>query len=512
MSNSRCAIYARYSSDKQSPTSIEDQVRKCREYAASHGWEVLQGQIYSDGAMSGTSSEDRPGLCALRMAISTHARPFDVLLVDDTSRLSRHQATAMQLFEQFNFQGVRVIAVGQGIDSSNEQADVLMAVHGIMDSQYVKELAKKTHRGLEGNVLRGFHAGGRCFGYRSLQTADGVRLEVNEEEATTVRRIFTMSASGYSLKAITKALNAEHLRPPRARAGKVHATWCPTAIREMLRRELYVGRVIWNRSKFVKKPGTRKRIRRERPQSEWSVSERPELRILSDELWRAVQGRLAWTGEVYGRRGRGRNLIGRGAQHLLTGFLKCAECGSNLTIVVGAGKGRQPRYGCPNNSIRGACSNNLREREDWIEKRLFSDLQANVLRPEVVEFAVEEFCRQLKARFSEISAQLAADREHKASLEVERDRLWDLAAQGCAFESLRSQIEKRDREISEITDRLFSLGQGSLEAELEEIRTFVNKGLVDIQRLLRTDIPAARAELAKHVKEVRMRPTQSRRE
>lgn len=143
MSNSRCAIYARYSSDKQSPTSIEDQVRKCREYAASHGWEVLQGQIYSDGAMSGTSSEDRPGLCALRMAISTHARPFDVLLVDDTSRLSRHQATAMQLFEQFNFQGVRVIAVGQGIDSSNEQADVLMAVHGIMDSQYVKELAKR---------------------------------------------------------------------------------------------------------------------------------------------------------------------------------------------------------------------------------------------------------------------------------------------------------------------------------------------------------------------------------
>ena len=408
MSNSRCAIYARYSTDKQSPLSIDDQVRKCREHAASHGWEVLSDHVYSDGAMSGSSSEDRPGLCALLDAVSSPGRAFDVLLLDDTSRLSRHQATAMQLFERLNFLGVRVVAVGQGIDSSSEQADVLIAVHGLIDSQYVKELAKKTHRGLEGNVLRGFHAGGRCFGYLNVKTADGVRLEVNEAEAATVRRIFEMSANGYSLKAITKVLNAEQLSPPRARAGAgQRATWCPTAIREMLRRELYVGRVVWNRCKFVKKPGSRKRIPRERPQSEWILSARPELRILPDELWRAVQDRLAWTGAAYGRRGKGRNLIGRGVHHLLSGFLKCAECGSNLTIVVGAGKGRLARYGCPHNSIRGACSNNLREREDWIEERLLSDLQTNVLRPEIVDFAVEEFCRQLKARFSVVSAQLA---------------------------------------------------------------------------------------------------------
>jgi hypothetical protein len=150
----------------------------------------------------------------------------------------------------------------------------------------------------------------------------------------------------------------------------------------------------------------------------------------------------------------------------------------------------------------------LREREDWIEERLLSDLQTNVLRPEVVDFAVEEFGRQLKARFSVVSAQLAVDRERKALLEVEIDRLWDLAAQGCEFESLRSQIEKRDREIREITDRLLSVGSGTLEAELEEIRRFVNKNLGDIRSLLNRDIPAARAELAKHVQEVRMRPKQ----
>ena len=86
--------------------------------------------------------------------------------------------------------------------------------------------------------------------------------------------------------------------------------------------------------------------------------------------------------------------------------------------------------------------------------------------------------------------------------------MWDLAAKGCDFESLRPQIEKRDREIREIADRLFSLGAGSVEAELEEIRTFVSKHLCDIRSLLNRDIPVARAELAKHIKEIRMRPTQ----
>ena len=64
MSNSFCAIYARYSTDKQSPLSIEDQVRKCAEYAAGQGWEVLPEHIYSDGAMSGSPSRIGPA-CVL---------------------------------------------------------------------------------------------------------------------------------------------------------------------------------------------------------------------------------------------------------------------------------------------------------------------------------------------------------------------------------------------------------------------------------------------------------------
>jgi len=154
---------------------------------------------------------------------------------------------------------------------------------------------------------------------------------------------------------------------PRPRAGKQYATWCPTAIREMLRRELYVGRIVWNRSRFIKLPGTNKRLRRDRPQNEWRIVEQPELRIIDENLWQRVQTRLAWVAEAFGR-GKRAGLYHRAAssQHLLTGFLKCGCCGANLVIVTGRGKGGHQSYGCPQNFYRGACVNRLKVRVDWL--------------------------------------------------------------------------------------------------------------------------------------------------
>ena len=510
MIRSLCAIYARYSTDKQSHLSIEDQVRKCREYAACQGWEVLDEHVYSDEAMSGSSS-DLPGLRGLTSAISLPDRPFEVLLVDDSSRLSRHQVTAMQLFERFNFASVRVVAVSQGIDSSNEQADVLMTVHGLVDSLYVKELAKKTHRGLEGKVIRGFHAGGHCFGFRNVTTSDGVRLEVNELEAPIVRRIFELSAAGSSLKSIAKVLNSENVAPPRGRRKhQPGGSWSPTAIREMLRRELYIGRVIWNRSRFVKRPGTNKRVQRPRPRQEWTVLERPELRMVADELWQAVQERLDFVKKTYGRRGPA-GLLGRAASspHLLTGFLKCGQCGSDMTIVVGIGKGRHPKYGCPKHFNRGACTNDLTEREDWLEENIFNGLQNEVLKPEMVEFAIEEFGRQLKQYLSRSSVNLDTMRQRRAALEGELRRLTDAMAVHGFSDSLSGAIRKRETELAELTSRLSDESLESVINKIEEIRKFVTGRLNDIPGLLRSDVARARTELAKHVTEIRMIPHRS---
>jgi site-specific DNA recombinase len=114
-----------------------------------------------------------------------------------------------------------------------------------------------------------------------------------------VRRIFQMCAAGLSLKVIAKELNADGVPPPRGTKKKTKPSWVYTAIREMLRRDIYRGKVVWNKRKYKKRPGTNKRISLPRPESQWVVVERPELRIVPHELWDRVQAKLQATSERF---------------------------------------------------------------------------------------------------------------------------------------------------------------------------------------------------------------------
>ena len=190
----RCAIYPRYSSDQQSPLSLGDQIRKCREYAQQQGWKVLDGYVYTDAEISGAGS-DRPALQRLLTCLEIRPRSFDVLLIDDTIRLSRRQAT--KATSSNNCVSAASGSVSQGIDSISEQADVLMTFHGLMDSIYLKELGKKRPRTGRADSTRKsrrrpmlwlpkLDIRGRC-------SASGQRAR-----ARIVLRIFEMSASGLS--------------------------------------------------------------------------------------------------------------------------------------------------------------------------------------------------------------------------------------------------------------------------------------------------------------------------
>ena len=176
-------------------------------------------------------------------AATSNTHPFGAVLVDDTSRLSRKLADSLRIFEQLRFAGVRLVFVSQGIDTDSEQAEVLLATHGIVDSLYIKELAKKTHRGVQGRALQGLHTGGRCFGYRSVPIEDptrtdtygrphivGVQLEIEPDQAAVVRRIFTDYAAGDSIKTIAKRLNAERIPTPSPYRGQRHPSWAPSAL------------------------------------------------------------------------------------------------------------------------------------------------------------------------------------------------------------------------------------------------------------------------------------------
>ncbi len=515
----RCAAYARYSTDKQSPLSIADQIRKCKDFAASQGWEFLEDHTYRDDAISGATG-DRAGLAALLRAASEPVRPFDVVLVDDTSRLSRKIVDSLRIFEQFKFAGIRVVYVSQGIDTDSEQAELLLATHGIVDSLYIRELAKKVHRGVEGLALRGLHTGGRCFGYRSVPVEDsaktdtygrplitGVRLEIDESQAATVRRIFTDYAAGDSIKTIAKRFNAEGVISPAPYRGQRHPSWAPSAISVMLHNERYRGIVVWNRTRKLRDPRTGRRVQRLRPQSEWKIQEAPHLQIVSEQVWQAVQSRLASVKTAFAN-GKAKGLCTRAysAPYLLSGFLRCGLCGSKMVVVSGRGQSGRARYGCPLKHARGICANSLHVRQDHLEREVIEGLQREVLHEDVVRYALAKFKMELVERLDNARSHLTVLREERERLKNEIGNLAGVIAVWRHSPALLAELEKRERRLEEISDELLATDGRGIDARLKEIEAFVLSGLQSIQGRLAGEIPRAKAELAKYCTEITLTP------
>ena len=393
----RCAIYARFSSDRQSLTSITDQIRKCREHAKQNGWLVLDEHVYSDEAVSGAST-DRAGLQRLLAAVAGPSIPFDCILIDDSSRLTRRLADALNLFERLTFAGIRIVAVSQGVDSDNPQAELLMSVHGMIDAVYWRELAQKTHRGMQGRALGGFATGGRCFGYKSVRDADqSVHLKIDPAEAAIVRRLFEMYASGLSLKRIAWQLNSEGVQSPQPQKGRVSRSWCVSSVRHILRNRRYAGKIVWNTRRKLRVPGTGKRVFRPQPESEWVTVDAPHLRIITPEAFAAVERRFEVTKKLWGIGTKGRS---RGQQkhvYLFSGLLQCGECGGSITLVAGRAKTSRSEYGCSLHAQHGnsVCNNDLLIRRDHFEEQIIGGLKEKVLREEAIDYVVAALQEEL---------------------------------------------------------------------------------------------------------------------
>ncbi len=508
----RCAIYARFSSDRQSPTSIADQIRKCREHAARQGWAVLEDHVYSDEAISGTSLE-RESLQKLLAAVTSPGRPFDCILIDDTSRLSRKLADALNLYERLSFAGIRIVAVSQGVDSESAQGELLIGVHGLIDAVYWRELGQKTHRGMEGRARQGLATGGRCFGYRSIKAEDGsTRLEVNGADAETVRRIFRTYAGGYSLKRIAHELNKEGVRSPEPQNGRVSRSWCVSSIRHILHNRRYTGKLIWNTKRKVRVPGTGRRVYRRRPESDWVTVDAPHLRIVPEELFASVECRMEAVKQLWGR-GDGNPGLARGQQrqvYLFSGLLKCAECGGSIVLVSGRGRNARDKYGCALHHQRGptVCSNSLTIRRDDLEQRLLNGLQKAVLREEVIDYALARLEEELARRFEQLDSEMERLRQRKQELQAEIRRLTDAIAAGEPHPSLSAAIGEREKELREISDRLLERRPDSVRTSLEELRTFAVSRLTDLRRLLShpESVHEARALLGEHIGKISLAP------
>jgi len=205
---------------------------------------------------------------------------------------------------------------------------------------------------------------------------------------------------------------------------------------------------------------------------------------------------LHWIKTKYGD-GRPAGLLSR-YHRLLSGFLVCAECGGKLMIISTK---PVPRYGCATHFNRGTCSNKLLIRKDELEERLLSGIQAEVLNPEAVDYALRQFEHELDEQLRGMFGQVDAVRRRKVELEAELARLTQAVAMGGNLPSLIEAIAEREKELKEIAGRLVGSEPDSIKASLRGLREFVLSRLASVRKALDSDPEEARKALARHIPE-----------
>ena len=439
----RAAIYARYSSDNQRDASIEDQVRVCRERLEHEDWKLFK--VYSDRAMSG-SNFLRPGIQAL--VEDAMSGRFEVIVAEALDRISRDQADVAAFYKRMVFAGIRILTLAEG-----EITDLHVGLKGAMNALYLKDLADKTRRGLRGRVEAGRSGGGNSYGYDVLQepsaAGEPVRgaRRVNPTEAAVVGRIFREYAAGKSPRRIAFDLNAKGIPAPGGRAWGA-STINGNAARGtgILNNEIYIGRMVWNRLRYIRDPDAGKRVSRLNPPDQWIVKEVSELRIVDQELWDRVKARQkAVKKETRPDCKRERPFWERRRpRYLFSGLMKCGVCGGGFSKLSAH------LFGCSTARNKGTCDNRLNIRRDVLEASVLNGLRHRLMEPALFKEFAEEFFREVNRLRHAESAQLEAARAELRTIERRNQRIVDAIADGAAPKALVAELGKLESRRDEL--------------------------------------------------------------
>jgi len=272
-----------------------------------------------------------------------------------------------------------------------------------MSEHYRREIARRTRRGLEGLARNGKPTGGRTYGHVSAADSGTGQVEIDPDQATIVRRVFEMYAAGSSPRSIAATLNAEGVPSPGSswkRNSRRKSRWLGSAIwgnpergLGILNNEQYIGRIIWNRCRWVRSAtDSSKRRCVINPKSEWIERQEPRLRIVSDALWQRVRARQTKQVETVGARVKGKSRkrhsgAGRPARYLLSGLLRCGICDASFSMS------NKERYQCSSHMFGRACSNTLSVRRELVESRILDGLKSDLQDARIIA-EVEARCRR----------------------------------------------------------------------------------------------------------------------
>ena len=506
--------YVRKSTDQKvadESKSTTRQLENIKAYAALNGLKLDERYIFVDDGISGAEFEKRPGLSQMRALLKRGRAPFQVLIVSELKSLGREMTETSYLLKQLDEAGVdvREYVHGKSLVPKTHTDKLVSVVEAFSAEDHQRKTSERVTEKFMAMTRKGYVTGGRIYGYRNVDIFSGldahgrplkshVEREIVPAEATVVRQMFEWYASGLGLKAIAKKANQMGLLAPKPfirKSDKIPTPigkWAPSTIRTILRREIYKGVLVYNKTK--KRSDWGKVDPKDRPESEWVRTPVEPLRIVSDKLWdrcadrrKDVEGRAV---RFEGGRMSGRPPKGE-AKNLLAGLATCAMCGGGIVVESNSRKkGRVAEYVCHRRRFYGTCENRVHLPVDMVNERILSAIEEHALTPEAIEQVI-----RLSER-DDVREKQEALRREQADCARRIDRLVTVIAEGAdaptallgklrELEARQKALDTEIRCLRPVPRLAPQVVEGRLAEWRRLLRQSVTQGRAVLQRVLR---------------------------
>ena len=328
----KIAAYCRVSTEKEAQIdSLEKQIEFFNEFTKKNGYELYK--LYADEGISGKQIKHRKQF--QQMMIDAKAKKFDKVVVKDVSRFARNTVDLLQSVRELKSYGVQVDFLNNG-EVMEGGSEFILTILGAMAQQESANMSKRVKFGKDITAKKG-RVPNLVFGYDKIPD-ERYTLKINEEEAKIVKEIF----ESYVYKGIGTTKIAWNLNDRGIRTKKTKSKWVQTSIVRMLKNPIYTGRVTNKKSEvtdFI--TGTRKEL----PEEEWIIVERPEMRIISDELFNRAQELLEQRSNEFKLNNKREK-----TEYVFSTLIYCKHCGYSFRRIKRKYTADGPEY------IRWVCS------------------------------------------------------------------------------------------------------------------------------------------------------------
>jgi hypothetical protein len=460
----RVLIQARFSTEEQRQSSIDDQVDNCRRYLAGClppgvGLDQVDIEVIREPEVSG-ERRDRPGIDEVWKGIES--KKWDVIIAEESSRLYRRPAFTLRLFDAAFDAGIRILCPTDSIDTADEDWPDRLTMSQSHHSRANYHTRSRIRRALRGLWERGAAVSTVKLGYRrplngagpGTTSTEGPHYdEIDEEQAPVIREVFERVARDEPAWAVAEWLTSIGFAKAR---NSQKPEWSAKNVIDLVRRSDYRGEEVYRKKIRKQQLTTGRSLPVWNSPDEVLTRQIPHLRIVSDHVWYEANAAID-------RRQTRRN-VPRGHEHPLTGkprdsrgplstIFVCGICGG---IMHAEGR-NEGGYRCANARARKCWNRTTCVREEAHEAILAAVSKAVMS----LEGSLEQLAtrvRELHASGGDLVASQRALESDEVKLAKKIDRI-GLAIEegGGATESLVPRLATLEQELRVVQSRLEEL-------------------------------------------------------